>query len=88
MVEFLHKSLTKTEKVSLHKFVSVLPFGYDQLGEVEKEVLECGNCFNDVSCEQLPRYATVNAFFYPPLPNLSELNVIEECLVAAQLPFQ
>ncbi len=37
--------------------------GSDQLGEDEKEVLACGNCFNDVSCEQLPRYATLNGFF-------------------------
>ncbi len=62
--------------------------GYDQLGEDEKEVLACGNCFNDVSYEQLSRYATVNGSFCPPLPNLPELNVIEECLMAAQLPFQ
>ncbi len=57
--------------------------GYDQLGKDEKEVLACGNCFNDVIGEQLPRYTTVNGFFYPLLPNLPELNVIEERLVAA-----
>ncbi len=32
--------------------------------------------FNNISREQLPRYATVNGFFYPPLPNLPELNVL------------
>ncbi len=29
--------------------------GYDQLGEDEKEVLTCSNCFNDVSREHLLR---------------------------------
>ncbi len=61
--------------------------GYDQSGVDEKEVLAYGICFNDVSCEQLPHYATNKTFFYPPLLNLPELNVIEEHLVAAQLPF-
>ncbi len=37
--------------------------GYDQLGEDEKKVLECGNCFNDISREHLPRYAISMAFF-------------------------
>ncbi len=44
--------------------------------------------FNHVSRKQLPRYATVNGFFYPHLLNLPELNVIEEHLVAVRLPFQ
>ncbi len=52
--------------------------GYDQLGEDEREVLVYGNCFNDVRHEQLPRYATTNDFFYPPLPNLPELNVLHQ----------
>ncbi len=62
--------------------------GYDQLEEDEKEVLACINCFNDVSREQLPRYATVNGFFYQPLSNFSKMNVIEEHFVAVLLPFQ
>ncbi len=32
---------------------------YDQLGEDEKEVLVYGNCFNGVSREQLPHYASI-----------------------------
>ncbi len=39
--------------------------GYSQLGKDEKEILACGNCFNNVSHEQLPRYATINGFFLP-----------------------
>ncbi len=61
---------------------------YDQLEEDEKEVLECGNCFNDVSREQLHRYATVSGFFYLSLSNLPELNMIEAYLGATRLLFQ
>ncbi len=39
--------------------------GYDQLGEDEKDVLACGNCFNDITRKQLPRYAYVSALFLP-----------------------
>ncbi len=37
--------------------------GYDQLGEDEKEVLECGNCFNGVSWSSCLPMPPSMAFF-------------------------
>ncbi len=58
--------------------------GYDQLGEDEKEVLACGNCVTMLVASSCLATPLSMAFFYPPLPNLPELNVIKERFMAAR----